>query len=287
MLQVVGEQENYFRAGDTVTQFEKVTDHVYSFRWSWYRNIVVTTDEGLVTTDPFNPYAAKELKRYLDQAFPGQPFHTLIYTHYHLDHTRGGSALHPAQVIAHEKCPQYWRDVDATDVLPPTRLIAGDQTLRIGGVEIQLIYLGKSHTDTLYAIYLPGDRLLFTADFGFVRAIPPVGIPDNYFPGSLAAMERLSTLDFDTFVPSHFGYGRKDDLVAFLGFLKTLRQLTREAAKKYADEGGAFARDAKSLKASFGYVYYPLKAQYGDWHGFKEMILFNIVMRVVGEALGY
>jgi glyoxylase-like metal-dependent hydrolase (beta-lactamase superfamily II) len=49
--------------------------------------------------------------------------------------------------------------------------------------------------------------LLWTADFALVRTILPIGGPDYYFPGAVKAMERLAALDFDTFVPSHFGYG--------------------------------------------------------------------------------
>lgn len=32
----------------------KVTDRVYTFRWTWDRSIVVLTDEGVVVTDPMN-----------------------------------------------------------------------------------------------------------------------------------------------------------------------------------------------------------------------------------------
>ena len=64
------------------------------------------------------------------------------------------------------------------------------------------------HTDTLYAVYLPNERLLWTADFALVRTILPIGGPDYYFPGAVKAMERLAALDFDTFVPSHSGYGK-------------------------------------------------------------------------------
>jgi glyoxylase-like metal-dependent hydrolase (beta-lactamase superfamily II) len=285
--QIVGQQEKYFQTGGSDTEFTKLTDRVYTFRWTWYRNLIVRTDAGLIATDPFNRVAARELKTYLDRTFPGVPIHTLVYTHYHLDHTRGGAALAPRAVIAHEKCPQYWRDTAPPDVLAPTRLISGDEVLHVGGVELRLLYLGKSHTDTLYALYLPDERVLFTADFGLVRTIPPLGVPDIYFPGMMAAMERVSQLDFDIFVPSHFGTGHKADFLAYVDYLKTVQRLVREAGERYGGEDGTFARDAATLRKSFRHVYQPLKAQYGGWHGFDEQIFLQIVTRSVGDRLGY
>jgi glyoxylase-like metal-dependent hydrolase (beta-lactamase superfamily II) len=157
----------------------------------------------------------------------------------------------------------------------------------VGDAEIRLLYLGKSHTDTLYAFHLPAERLLFTADFGLVRTIPPLGVPDSYFPGLLAAMDRVSQLDFDIFVPSHFGTGRKADFLVFVDYLKTVQRLVREAGERYGGEDGTFARDAASLRKAFRHVYRPLKARYGAWHGFDEQIFLQIVTRSVGERLGY
>src|SRR5262249_48926579 len=121
------------------------------------------------------------------QKLGGKKVHTVIYSHYHHDHVAGGAALAPVEVIGHEKCTQYWKDLGYTDVAPITRPISGDEKLVIGGVEIDALYLGKSHTDTLYAFYVPGDKTVFTADLGLVKTVPPLGVPDSYYPGYMAA----------------------------------------------------------------------------------------------------
>lgn len=289
---IVGQQENYMSAeGYAGDELEKLTDRVYSYRWTWYRNIVIDTDEGLVVVDPFNADAAGDLKKRLDADFPGRPVHSLIYTHYHLDHTSGGAVLAPQNVIAHEKCPQYWSDLPperTRAVLPPTQLVAGDRTLRIGGVEIRLLYLGKTHTDTLFAVYLPDEKVLHTADFGLIRTLPPLGGPDYYIPGALKAYDRLLALDFDYYVPSHFGRGDKDDLREARDFMVFLRERCREAIRKYGKaDGTGLPRAGDDLTAAFDHVYEPMKAKYGDWHGFDEQILMSIIRHIVGEGLGY
>jgi len=270
-------------AGSDLT---KVTDRVYAFRWTWDRSMVVLTDDGFVVTDPMNPEAARLLKAELDKLAPGKPVHTMFYSHYHLDHVPGGAVLHPQNVVAHAKCPEYWKelaDSPATrDILPPTKLIEGDQKFVIGGVEIDLLYLGHSHTDTLYAFYLPGEKLLHTADMGLVRTVFPMGGPDMYMPGVLQQMDRLSHLDFDAWIPSHFGMGKKADFIESLQFARDVRRLSLEALARYG------LPDTESgLLAGFHSVYDPLKAKYGSYHGFNEEALFIAARGYSGALLGY
>lgn len=276
--------EPYFHGpGIDGTKFEQLTDKVYTFRWNWYRNLIIVTEIGLVVIDPMNAEMSTALKKELERTFPGKKVHTLIYSHYHLDHTRGGAALAPTEVIAHEKCPSYWKPFEHQDVLPPTRLISGDTKLTIGGVEIRALYLGHSHTDTLYAFHLPSEQLVFTADLGLVKSVPPVGVPDRYAPGYLAALDRVATLDFEIFVPSHFGYGTKQDLINWRDMLEEGRKLAREALHKT----GLFGVRNNQMAAFFDIVYYPMRDKYGDWHGFNEMFILNLVRDLEGEALGH
>jgi len=233
--------------------------------------------------DPMNQEMTTALKKELDQNFPGKKVNTLIYSHYHLDHTRGGSVLAPENVIAHEKCQVYWKAINHDGVLTPTRYISGDTVLNIGGVEIRALDLGLSHTDTLFAFHIPSERLVFTADLGLVKTMAPDGVPDRYAPGYLAAMDRIIGIDFDTFVPSHFGYGVKQDLVDWRNMMEEGRHLAREAIK---NTGAMGVRDDQ-MGRYFDAVYYPMREKYGQWHGFNEMFVLNVVRDIVGEGLGY
>jgi glyoxylase-like metal-dependent hydrolase (beta-lactamase superfamily II) len=284
----VQEQVHYIPDPDHLagSDLQKVTARVYTFRWTWDRSIVVLTDEGFVVTDPFNREAAVLLKAALDKLAPGKPVHTMFYSHYHLDHVVGGAALQPLHVVAHAKCPAYWDDLRdepvTADILKPTQLIEGDQKMTIGGVEFDLLYLGHSHTDTLYAFYLPGEKVLHTADVGLIRTVFPIGGPDMYTPGIIKQMDRLAQLDFDTFIPSHFGYGKKADFLEALEFTKTLRSLAIEAIGKF----GMPDTEEKFL-AGYHYMYDPLKARYGDYHGFDQQALFVGSRAFSGALLGY
>jgi glyoxylase-like metal-dependent hydrolase (beta-lactamase superfamily II) len=265
------------------TKFEQITEKIYTFRWNWYRNVVIKTNEGLVVIDPMNPDMSTALKKELEHHFPGQKVHTLIYSHYHLDHTSGGAKLAPEHIIAHEKNPRYWDDVEHKRVLEPTRYISGDTVLNIGGVEIHALYLGLSHTDTLYAFHFPSERLVFTADLGFVKTVQPVGVPDKYAPGYLKAMNRVIAIDFDTFIPSHFDYGVKQDLIDWRDMMEEGRRLARKAIQQSGTPGVR----TDQMSQYFDAVYYPMRDKYGDWHGFNDMFILNLVRDIVGESLGY
>jgi glyoxylase-like metal-dependent hydrolase (beta-lactamase superfamily II) len=264
------------------TTFEKVSEHVYTAKYNWYRNVVIDAADGLVVIDPMGPHMVGVVQQGIAAKLGGKKVHTVIYSHYHLDHVAGGGAFSPVEVIGHEKCPGYWKDLGANDVAPITRTISGDETLTIGGVEIRALYLGKSHSDTLYAFYLPGDRTLFTADLGLVKTVPPVGVPDSYWPGYVAALDRVAALDFDTFVPSHFDYGTKKDLLDYVDFLKLSRSLAKQSIAKH----GA-VEDGVPFEDYFDDIYPALQAKYGDWHGFGAMFVVNMVRDVTGETLGY
>lgn len=276
--------EPYFHGpGIDGTRFERLTDRAYTFRWNWYRNLIVVTDAGLVVIDPMGPEAAAALKTELDREFPGKKVHTLIYSHFHLDHARGGAALAPTEVIAHEKCPTYWREFEHGDVLEPTRFITGDTNLNVGGVELRGLYMGLSHTDTLYAFHLPSERLVFTADLGLVRSVAPAGVPDRYAPGYLAALDRVAALDFQIFVPSHFGYGTRQDLIDWRDMVEDGRRLARDAIQR----AGSLGTRDHQMATYFDTVYFPMRKKYGSWHGFNEMFIMNLVRDIEGEALGH
>jgi glyoxylase-like metal-dependent hydrolase (beta-lactamase superfamily II) len=288
MDKAVEEQVHYIPDPEHLSgwDFKKITDRVYTFRWTWDRSLVIFTDDGIVVTDPFNKEAAAILKAELDRVAPGRPVHTMFYSHYHLDHVPGGAVLKPQNVVAHVKCPEYWAELadepSVRDIVKPTELIEGDQKKVIGGVEIDLLYLGHAHTDTLYAYYLPGEKVLYTVDMGLIRTVMPIGGPDMYMPGVLKQMDRLAALDFDAYVPSHFEYGHKADFLESVEFAKTVRRLAIETVSKY----GLPDTESRFLEG-YHSMYDPLKAKYGHYRGFDQQSLFLVSRAFSGAILGY
>ena len=277
----LGNANQYFtlRPGQSFTE---LTPKVFTYQDGFNRNLAIRTRDGFVIIDSFNPEFARGLVAELERRFPGQPVHTLFYSHYHLDHVQGGAAFKPLNVVGHRNLARYWRFLDTDEIVPTTATIAGDTTLNIGGVEIRLLDMGLSHTDTLFAFYLPAERVVFAPDLGFVRALPPAGMPDMYYFGYVAALERLAGLDFDIYVPSHFDTGRRQDLQEYVTFLRDTRQWVQTAY----DRHGPITKPGVP-EFYYDAVYVPLKAKYGDWLGFDEMAATVLVRNLAGTYLGY
>jgi hypothetical protein len=110
----------------------------------------------------------------------------------------------------------------------------------------------------------------------------PLGGPDMYSPGVIQQMERLAHLDFDAYIPSHFGYGHKADFLEALEYTKTVRRLAVEAVQKYG-----MPKTEAQFVVGFHAMYDPLKAKYGDYHGFEQQSLFLVSRAFSGALLGY
>lgn len=96
-------------------------------------------------------------------------------------------------------------------------------------------------------------------------------------------MNRIIDIDFDTFVPSHFGYGIKQDLIDWRDMLEEGRRLAHQAVH----ESGTPGVRKNQMGKYFDAVYYPMREKYGEWHGFNDMFVLNLVRDFTGEALGF
>jgi cyclase len=116
--------------------------------------------------------------------------------------------------IAQEKDPQqkatlerqvassqaYLEQIKETRVTPPNQTFATKMTIYRAGRELQILYLGRGHTDTDIVVYLPKERLVCTGDL-MESQISYMG--DSYPDEWIGTLDRLRALDFDTVMPGH------------------------------------------------------------------------------------
>jgi glyoxylase-like metal-dependent hydrolase (beta-lactamase superfamily II) len=142
--------------------------------------------------------------------------------------------------IADEKDPQqkaalerqvanslsYLEQVKETKVTPPNLTLDRKMTLFRGGREIQILFLGRGHTDTDVVVYLPKERIVCTGDL-MESVISYMG--DAYADEWVATLDRLRAIDFDTVMPGHgVVFKGKSKIEAFQRYL-------REAQKQATD----------------------------------------------------
>jgi glyoxylase-like metal-dependent hydrolase (beta-lactamase superfamily II) len=145
--------------------------------------------------------------------------------------------------IADEKDPQqkallerqvanslsYLEQVKETKVTPPNLTLDRKMTLFRGGREIQVLWLGRGHTDTDVVVFLPKERIVCTGDL-MESVLSYMG--DSYPEEWVVTLDRLKAIDFDTVMPGHgVVFTGKGKIDAFQRYLRDVVTQTNALRK--------------------------------------------------------
>jgi glyoxylase-like metal-dependent hydrolase (beta-lactamase superfamily II) len=148
---------------------------------------------------------------------------TVVLTHAHFDHCFGTAAFLPCPVHAHPRCRESLRrtapaqraewaarylargerttadDLAATD--PPLPEATAPAALDLGGRPVDLLHLGRGHTDHDVVVAVPDAGVVFAGDLVEQGAPPDFG--DAYPQDWPATLTALLALHPRTVVPGH------------------------------------------------------------------------------------
>lgn len=120
--------------------------------------------------------------------------------------------------------------------VPPTLTFEQKLTLYRGTRTIELLFLGKGDTAHDVVVYLPNDKLVCAGDM-VVHPIP-YGFSDEPLEW-LVTLEKLSELDFDTFIPGHGEVQTgKDYLRSVMSLLQSVQAQVKRGIDAGLDLGG-------------------------------------------------
>jgi cyclase len=184
---------------------------------------IVLTQEGVVLIDSgHNPTDSRAILEAVKKLTP-MPVRFLIDTEPHNDHTTGHFVFSPpATVIAHEgatasmkqgyspernqklmaQSPEMRAAFEGFRFVPPHIEYRDKMTLNVGERTFELLYLKGVHSEADTAVWLPKERVLFSASgivvnqFNILR--PFVTIPDI-----LAAAKMMKSLNPEHVIPGH------------------------------------------------------------------------------------
>ena len=161
-------------------EIEQLSDQLYAFRYTFYRNIILIGNDGIIVTDPLTPEAAvilnDELKKISDK-----PIKYVAYSHSHWDHVSGGQVFKDqgASFVAHEQCLQNWLENPSKNVVKPDQVFANEYRIDVGDSALEMYYFGPSHDNCRVVFLTQPDRYIFIAD----DANPPNGMNMIYGAG--------------------------------------------------------------------------------------------------------
>jgi alkyl sulfatase BDS1-like metallo-beta-lactamase superfamily hydrolase len=202
--------------------------------------IVFKTAEGLVTFDTSNEHGGKKCVSAI-QSWTHDPFHTVVFTHGHIDHVGGCGAFCDAYegrkpiIVGHENVAARFdryrmtngynhvinerqfgqfkrRGYDlagASQFLPiatpkPDVTYSAGMTMSVGGLDIELNH-AKGETDDHTWAWIPKHKAICAGDF-FIWAFPNAGNPQKaqrYPKEWAAALREMASRDAELFLPAH------------------------------------------------------------------------------------
>ena len=244
-----------------VREVTRIAGDVYRFRNSGHFSVFMVTPAGIIATDPINAEAARWLKQELAKRF-NQPVKYLIYSHDHADHISGGEVFaDTATVIAHENAKAVIIGEKRPTAVP--HLTFSDRmTVELGGKQLELLYIGRNHSDNSIVMRFAAERVLFAVDFIPVEGLPFRDFPDAYVEEWIESLKRVEALDFDVLAPGHGPLGKKDHV----RMVRTYMEELHSQVLKYAREGKSVEEVKQLVKMD----------KYSKWGSYQSYLPLNI-----------
>lgn len=213
--------------------------------------LVIDGNAALVVDTFMFPEMANGLRRELDRR--GAAPAIVLNTHHHIDHIGGNSVFGDATLVAHPRAvetieqtghptavydgfmPAFRGRFAALDVVAPSPELDEADAPR----DAQLWPFAPAHTPGDVAVWLPGERVLFTGDLCFF-GVTPLAL-QGLLSAWIEAIEALLQLEPVAVVPGHGPIGGPDDMAAVADHLRRVADHGRAAVEAGASLDEALA----------------------------------------------
>lgn len=186
------------------------------------------TSEGIILID--TTMSVEDIQAVLDKAGISLGDITLlINTHADIDHI-GGNSLFTCPKIAHQKTLLRMQQANRPAEELPTQTFTEDRLhLDIGGVRVELIYVG-GHKPDQTILWLPGVKVLIPSDLVFEGRYPFMMGSD--VPAWAAALKKLPDFDADVILPGHGKIVSDKEINLQLNYMETTWEIVKEMLRE-------------------------------------------------------
>ncbi len=240
----------------------EIGEGVFVRRYAFYdQNIVVVRggERTLVVDTRSTPAQARELLADARRLGIGR-FDVVVNSHGHYDHAFGNHELRPTVIWGHERCatmievtgesqrrrvseeePELADDLANVILDPPDRTFADHAVIDLGGLTVELAYLGRGHTDNDIVIRVPDADVLCAGDLLENGAAPDFG--DGFpmdWPATVETMLAM-TGPATVVVPGHGDHAGRAFVERSLEELREVTARARLVHGGFMDIGAALA----------------------------------------------
>jgi cyclase len=276
-------------AQDLGAQFKKVKEgiYVYSAVLNEANSTIILSQDGVVLIDTGQSPKDSHVVMAAVKKLTSQPVRYVIHTEPHPDHAMGDFVFSPpAVVIGHAGSADSMRASESFSPARIEKLMATSPemraafngfrlvtphleyrdklSLKVGERALDLYYLRNIHSEADTAIWLPQERVLFTAASVGVKRFgnhrPSVSIPDT-----LSAIKMMKSLNPDVVIPGHGDPGTTkilDDMESYYNRLmdgvrqmvqqgKSLDEIKKELKMPGTEDWEGQARLGNNIEAAY------------------------------------
>jgi glyoxylase-like metal-dependent hydrolase (beta-lactamase superfamily II) len=250
----------------------EIAPGVFVFRFQGHQSLFVVTPEGVLATDPIGQRRPQAVEAYIAEIrkVTQAPIRYLVYSHAHFDHIEGGAPFKAAgaTIVAHHRARDRLAAFGNPNTPLPDEVVSDDgRVITLGGTRIELLYLGRNHSDNMLTIRLPAQGILFAVDWIPIETLPFRTLADTFVPDWQQGLDRALALEWDRLVPGHpYAGGRlgtKDDLRAFRQYFVDLEASARELFGQGRCSPDQALRD-------------PRLARYAQWGSYEQFLPLNL-----------
>ena len=163
-----------------VREITKIAGEVYRFRNNGHFSVFAVTSAGIIATDPINAAAATWLKDEMKKRWPDKAIKFVVYSHDHADHISGGEVwADTATVVAHDNAKEAIIGEKRPTAVPQVTF-SDRATIDLGGTVLELIYVGRNHSNNSLVMRFPKEKIIFAVDFIPVKGVAFRDFPDAY-----------------------------------------------------------------------------------------------------------
>ena len=244
------------RRGVALTEFPRIVrlaDNVYGYEeirqpgFTTVSLFVVGRNGVLVADGQGNPAATRTMLEKI-RTVSTLPVRWYVVGSDHGDHTAGNSEL-PKDIryIVHPASrEQLVRDSTAAAassgragqpprvvIVPPVAMTSDKESIDLGGITVDVLFLGRAHTGGDLMVHLPREKILFMSEAYLNRVFPAMrsAYPDDW----AQLIDRALAMDVTRYVPGH-GFIEEPDVSReeLLQFRHALVAVTAEARRLHA-----------------------------------------------------
>jgi len=277
---------------DKPVSFTRLSDNAYAYTAQGDPNtgVIIGDDAVMVLDTQATPVMAQDVIRRIREV-TDKPIRYVLLTHYHAVRVLGASAYraeglqhiiasHDTLDLIHERgeqdkaseigrFPRLFRNVDSVPagLTWPTLAFSGKMSLWLGGLEVQLLQLGRGHTKGDTVAWLPSQKILFSGDLVEFDATPYAG--DAYFNDWPQTLDNIAALQPQMLVPGRgAALTTPEQVAAGLGGTRAFIADVREQVMAGVQAG-------KDLKAVYAQTLEALSPRYGHWVIFQHCMPFD------------